>query len=114
MACQRRWNNLPHSLKNREYHIPEILRGALERAPLYKRAMQAKNIQWLGLKLSPPLLLGLTDEEDTYAQDREWENAENNNGFYPLGETPTLLPQEIRGVVKTLKEMQEEDYFLKG
>ena len=28
MASQRRWNNLPHSLKNREYHIPEILRGA--------------------------------------------------------------------------------------
>ena len=39
MANQRRWNNLPHSLKNREYHTPKILRGALEKAPLYKRAM---------------------------------------------------------------------------
>ena len=81
----------------------------MERAPLYKRAMQAKNIQWLGLKLSPPLLLELNDEKDTDAQDREWENAKNNNGFYPLGETPTLLPQEIKGAVKNLKEMQEED-----
>ena len=54
MANQRRWNNLPHILKNREYHSPEILRGALERAPLYKRDMQAKKIQWLGLKLNPP------------------------------------------------------------
>ena len=109
MASQRRWNNLPHNLKNREYHTPERLRGALEREPLYKRAMQAKNIQWLGLKLNPPLLLGLNDENDTDAQDREWENAENNNGFYPLGETPTLLPQEIRGAVRAFKEMQEED-----
>ena len=64
MASQRRWNNLPHSLKNREYHTPNRLRGALERAPLYKRAIQAKKIQWLGLKLSPPLLLGMNDERD--------------------------------------------------
>ena len=75
MASHRRWKILPHSLKNREYHTPKILRGALEREPLYKRAMQAKKIQWLGLKLSPPLLLGLTNEEDTDAKDREWENA---------------------------------------
>ena len=32
------------------------------------------------------------NEDDTDAQVREWENAEKNNGFYPLGETPTLLP----------------------
>ena len=86
----------------------------MERAPLYKRDMQAKKIQWLGLRLSPPLLLGLTDEEDIDAQDREWENVEKNDGFYPLGETPTLLPQELRGVVKDLKEMEEEDQFLRG
>ena len=109
MASERIWNSLPHSLKNREYHTLESLRGALEREPLYKRAMQAKNIQWLGLKPNPPLLLGLTDEEETYAQDHEWDSAEKNDGFYPLGETPTLLLQEIRGAVKALKEMQEED-----
>ena len=92
MSSQRIWNNLPHSLNNREYHTPEIMRGALEITPLYKKAMQAKKIQCLGLKCNPPLLLGLTNEEETYAQDREWENSEKNDGFYPLGETPTLLP----------------------
>ena len=71
--------------------------------------MQAKNIQWLRLKLNPPLLLGLNDEKDTYAQDREWENEKKNDGFYPLGEIPTLLPQEIRGVVKALREMEGHD-----
>ena len=59
-------------------------------------------------KLSAPLMLGLTDKEDPNAQDREWENAEKNDGFYPLGETPALLPQEIRGDVRSLKEMQED------
>ena len=44
MASHRRWNNLPHNLGSMEYHTPERLRGALERAPLYKRAMHAKNI----------------------------------------------------------------------
>ena len=61
MANQRRWNNLPHNLRNMDYHTLEILRGALERAPLYKRAMQAKKLQWISLKLNPPLLLGLSD-----------------------------------------------------
>ena len=63
----------------------------------------------VGTKANPPLLLGLDDEKETDAQDREWENAEKNNGFYLLGETPTPLPRDIRGVVKALKEMQEED-----
>jgi len=39
MACQRRWNGLPLSLRNMEYHIPERLRDAIEREPFYKRAM---------------------------------------------------------------------------
>ena len=70
--------------------------------------MQAKKIQWLGLKLSPPLLLGLNDERDTDAQDREWENAEKSNGFYPPEGAPTLLTQKVRGLLKPSK-MQEED-----
>ena len=45
MATQRRWNKLSHSLRNMEYNTPEILKGALERAPLYERDMQAKKIQ---------------------------------------------------------------------
>ena len=68
------------------------MRGALERAPLYKRAMQAKNIQWLGLKLNPPLFLSLNDEKDINEKDREWENAEKSNGFYLPEGAPTLLP----------------------
>jgi len=63
----------------------------------------------LGLKINPHLLLGLNDEKELDAQDREWENVKKNNGFYPHGETPTLIPQEIRGAIKALKEMQEED-----
>ena len=109
MASQRRWKSLPHSLKNKKYHTPEILRRALEREPLHKRDMQAKNIQWLGQKLSPHLLLGLNDENETDAQDREWENVEKNNGFYPPWEKSHTSSLGNQGVFKALKEMQEED-----
>jgi len=39
-ACQRRWNTLPYNLKIREYHSPERMRDALERTPLYKKALE--------------------------------------------------------------------------
>ena len=68
----------------------------------------------VGTKAQPTFTVGFTDEENTDAQDREWENAKKNDGFYRLGETPTLLPREIRGVVKALKEMEEEDQLLRG
>ena len=60
------------------------------------------------------MLLGMTDEEEIDVEDREWDNAEKNDGFYPLGETPTLIPEEIRGPVKYLKEMEGEDQLLRG
>ena len=60
-ACTRRWNTLSHSLKVREYHTPTRMREALVRVPLYKKAMQNLQASWIGLKLSPPLLLGLME-----------------------------------------------------
>lgn len=60
-ACQRRWHGLPHSLQIKEYQSLERSRNALERIPLYKRIMQRLNINWIELKLIPPLLLGLQE-----------------------------------------------------
>ena len=70
-ACARRWNTLAHSLKIREYHTPIRMREALARVELYKKSMQSLQASWIGLKLSPPLLLGLTEgntEEDDSEQ----------------------------------------------
>ena len=83
-------------------------------APLYKRAMQARNIQWLGLKLSPNLMLGLSDEKDQDEENRGWEEEYLNDGFYPPKGTPTLLHWEVRGSIKALKEIQKEDQLLRG
>ena len=60
-SCQRRWNTLPYSLKIREYHSPQRMREALNRTPMYKQALQRLQVNWIGLRLSPPLLLGMLE-----------------------------------------------------
>jgi len=60
-ACLRIWNTLPHSLKIREYHSSQRLREALNMTPIYKQSMQRLKVNWIGLKLSPPLLLGMLE-----------------------------------------------------
>jgi len=60
-ACMRRWNTLSHSLKIREYHSPTRMREAMMKVPLYKQSMQNLKANWIGLKFSPPLLLGLLE-----------------------------------------------------
>ena len=69
-AYVRRWNTLPHSLQIREYHSPTRMKEALRRVPLYKHFMQSLRVNWIGLKLSPPLLLGLI--EGTKEEEEIW------------------------------------------
>ena len=76
MACQTISNGLSLSLRNLEYHTPDILRVSLEREPLYNRVMQTMKIKWLGLKLSPSLLLGMGVGKYQAKEDKEWEEAD--------------------------------------
>ena len=92
-----------------EYHTPEILRDALKMTPLYNRVMQRMKIQWLGLKLSPPLLLGLGEGKYQAKEKKEWEEAENNARFYPPEGMPSMIPWDVREATMALKEMQKED-----
>ena len=60
-AFQRRWNTLPYSLKIKEYHSPNRMKDALERVPMYKKTLQRLKVKWIGLKLSPPFILGMLE-----------------------------------------------------
>ena len=60
-ACTRRWNTLSHSLKIREYHSPTRMREAMRRVPLYKQSIKNLKGNWIGLKFSHPILLGLLE-----------------------------------------------------
>jgi len=61
MLSKKRWNTLPHNLKIREYHSPQRLRKALNMTPMYEKSMQRLKVNWIGLKLSPPLFLGMLE-----------------------------------------------------
>ena len=82
-ACQRIWNNLPHSLWIRKYHSPKRLRNALERTLLYKQVMQRLSINWIGLNPSPHLLLGLMEHRKEEEERKQWEVIHKNAQFYP-------------------------------
>jgi len=60
-ACMRRWNTLPYRLQIREYHSPTRMKEELRRVPMYKSSMQSFKVNWIGLKLSPPLLPGMLE-----------------------------------------------------
>ena len=81
----------------------------MERAPFYERAMQRMKIQWLRLKLNPPLILGLHEGREKNEDQKEWEEEENNVGFYPPEGTPFELPWDVRETTRALKEIRRED-----
>ena len=60
-ACQRIWNNFRYILKIKDYHSPQRMRDALNRTPIYKQALQRLKVNWIGLRLIPPLLLGMLE-----------------------------------------------------
>ena len=71
-ACMRIWNTLPHNLQIREYHSPMRLREALKRVPMYKCSMQRLKVNWIGLKVSPPLILGMLEGRREEEEEEQW------------------------------------------
>ena len=103
-ACARRWHALAHSLKIREYHTPTRMREALARVDLYKKSVQRLQASWIGLKLSPPLLLGLVEGSTGKDDQAQWEKVENTAGFHINQEDITTEPWDVRGAVKAMKD----------
>lgn len=103
-ACTRRWNTLGHSLKIREYHTPIRMREALVRVDLYKKSMQSLQASWIGLKLSPPLLLGLTEFNTEEDDSEQWEEVNRKAGFHISKEDTTTEAWDVREAVKAMKD----------
>lgn len=80
---QRRWHAIPLNLQIKEYHSPKRLMNALERTSLYKRIIQMLKINWIGLKLSPLMLLGIEERGDQVEEQKEWPTGGVNPGFDP-------------------------------
>ena len=81
-ACMRIWNTLPHSLQIREYHSPMRMKEELRRVLMYKCSMQKLKVNWIGLKLSPPLILGMLEDRREEEEKEQWEDIDRKAGFY--------------------------------
>lgn len=74
---------MPYILKVRDYHSTDRMRDALERTPMYKKALQRLKVNWIDLKLSPPFLLGTLEGIKEEEARKQWEEIEKHAGFYP-------------------------------
>jgi len=66
-------------------------------------------IRWIGLKLSPPLLLGLQEGGDEAGEQGEWTKIERNVGFYPQEGTLSKEPWDVRKAIKAMIELHMDD-----
>lgn len=95
---------MPHSLKIKEYHSPIRMREALARVPLYKYLMQNLQANWIGLKFSSPLLLGLLEGVKKEEEGRQWEEVERKARFNNWEEDITAEAWDVREVVIAIKD----------
>ena len=96
-ACMRRWNTLPPSLQIREYDSPTRMKEELRRVSLYKHSMQSLKVNWIGLKLSPPLLLGLLEGTKEEEEIQQWEEVDSKVGFHDREEDLTSEAWDVGG-----------------
>jgi len=72
--------------------------------PLYKKAMQNLQASWIGLKLSPPLLLGLLEGRTEEEERKQWEEVERKVGLHDSEEDTTSKAWDVRVEIKAIKD----------
>lgn len=103
-ACMRRWNTLLHNLQIMEYHSPNRMREAMRRVPLNKHSMQILKANWIGLKFSPPLLLGLVEGVKEEEEQKQWEEVDRKIGFSDKEEDITSGARDVRESIRFIKD----------
>ena len=85
----------------------------MRREPLYKHSMKSLKANWIGLKFSPPLLLGLLEGVKEEEEQKQWEEVDRDKGFHDKEEDITSEAWDVRESIRALKD-EELDQFLKG
>ena len=83
------------------------------RVPLYKQSMQNLKANWIGLKFSPALLLGLLEGVKEEEEQKHWEEVDRKVGFHDREEDITSETWDVMEVVKAIKD-EELDQLLRG
>lgn len=59
---------------------------------------------WIGLKLSPPLLLGLLEGVKEEEEHKQWEEVDRKVGFHDREENITLEAWDVRESARAIKD----------
>ena len=66
--------------------------------------MQNLQASWIGLKLSPPLLLGLLEGGSEEEEHKKWEEVERKAGFHDSVEDTTSEAWDVGVAIKSMKD----------
>ena len=66
--------------------------------------MQRLKVNWIGLKLSSPLLLGMLEGRKEEEEQRRWEEVERKVGFYKQEEETTSEAWDAREATRAIKD----------
>ena len=72
---------------------------------MYKKSMQRLKVNCIGLKLSPPLLLGMLEGRKEEEEKRQWEEVERKSGFHAQEEETTVEAWDVREATRAMKDM---------
>jgi len=82
------------------------LKEALRRVPMYKRSMQRLKVNWIGLKLSPPLILGMLEGRREEEEKEQWKDIDRKVGFYGKHEQNTSEAWNAREATRAMKDQE--------
>ena len=71
---------------------------------MYKCSMQRSQVNWIGLKLSPPLLLGMLEGRKEEEEKQQWEEVDMKARFYDKEEEITSEAWDVREATKAIKD----------
>ena len=74
--------------------------------PMYKRSMQRLQDNWIGLKLSPPLILGMFEGKREEEEKEQWKEIDRKAGFYREHELTTSKAWNAREVTRAMKDQE--------
>ena len=72
---------------------------------MHKQSMQMLKVNWIGLKLNPPLLLGMLEGRKEQEENRKWEEVKRKASFYEQEEETTTEAWNIREATRATKDM---------
>ena len=72
---------------------------------MYKQSIERLKVNWIGLKLSPPLLLGMLEGRKEEEEIKKWEEVEKKAELQAQEDETTTEAWDVREATRAMKDM---------